>query len=208
MIVGPRCYQQPAPGTRRVVRMRGKPNTPENFWSHVDKTGNCWVYIGARTDRGYGHVRYGGRDWKAHRLAWALIYGPIPPGLCVLHDCPGGDNPSCCRPDHLKLGTKADNTADMYAKGRQRTPGPNIHWTRRYPDRIKRGEASWSSNHPERLARGEINGSARLTAADVRTIRRLHAEGGSTLARLAGRFGVSFSNVSQIVNRQTWKHVN
>lgn len=55
---------------------------------------------------------------RAHRIAWYLSFGPIPPGLCVLHKC---DVMRCVRHDHLFLGTHADNSADRDAKGRQVT---------------------------------------------------------------------------------------
>jgi hypothetical protein len=54
---------------------------------------------------------------RAHRIAWELVYGPIPSGLKCLHRC---DNPSCVRPDHLFLGTVTDNAEDMIVKGRAR----------------------------------------------------------------------------------------
>jgi hypothetical protein len=56
-----------------------------------------------------------GSVWKAHRVAWTLANGPIPAGMHVLHTC---DNPPCCNPGHLWLGTQADNMADMARKGR------------------------------------------------------------------------------------------
>jgi len=86
----------------------------ERLWSKVTKTETCWTWTGARNRKGYGEIGAKGRVQKAHRIAWELTYGPIPEGLDVLHHC---DNPPCCRPDHLFLGTDADNMADMMAKG-------------------------------------------------------------------------------------------
>lgn len=60
-------------------------------------------------------MQVGGKSKYAHRLMWEEVNGPIPHGMCVLHRC---DNPPCIRPDHLFLGTKADNVRDMIAKGR------------------------------------------------------------------------------------------
>jgi hypothetical protein len=96
------------------------------FWSKVDKTGSCWLYRGAVNTTGYGMFIYRGKkNTVAHRLAWRLLKGPIPAGKLVLHRC---DTPRCCNPDHLFLGTDADNSADMYAKGRDRSRGEkNIH---------------------------------------------------------------------------------
>jgi len=58
------------------------------------------------------------RTELAHRVAWVIAFGPIPPGKFVLHHC---DEPLCIRPHHLFLGTQAENLADMAAKGRGRT---------------------------------------------------------------------------------------
>lgn len=82
------------------------------FWSEVNKSDGCWEWAGDRDRDGYGRFSKGQR---AHRYSWVLHFAPIPKGLCVLHRC---DNPSCVRPEHLFLGTNADNTADKVAKGR------------------------------------------------------------------------------------------
>ena len=73
--------------------------------------------MGARLPQGYGRVRWHGQDTRTHRLAWELAHGPIPSGLWVLHHC---DNPPCCNPAHLFLGTAQDNHDDMHRKGRAR----------------------------------------------------------------------------------------
>lgn len=93
-----------------------RPNTPETFWSKVDRTGpGCHEWTAGRSANGYGSVNYQGRAVSAHRLAWELTYGPIPPGLFVCHQC---DNKLCCRATHLFLAGPAVNSADMVAKGR------------------------------------------------------------------------------------------
>ena len=72
------------------------------------------------TYRGYGHYHFSrDGDQLTHRIAWIIANGPIPDGLDVLHKC---DNPPCCDPDHLFLGTLSENILDMYAKGRAASP--------------------------------------------------------------------------------------
>lgn len=91
----------------------------DRFWGKVRKEDGCWLWVGRITSWGYGHFVINGKDTYAHRFSWELHNGPIPDGLCVLHNCPGGDNPRCVRPSHLLLGTHAENMADRNSKSRQ-----------------------------------------------------------------------------------------
>ena len=88
------------------------------YWSKVKKTDDgCWEWVGSRQQRGDGNLRAAGRDYLAHRVSWEIAHGPIPAGMLICHHC---DNPPCVRPDHLFLGTQADNIRDMFNKGRSR----------------------------------------------------------------------------------------
>lgn len=94
-------------------------DTPiERFWNQVDKSGDCWVWVGAIISTGhpYGFFALNGTRVYAHRFAYEMANGPIPKGMVVCHKC---DNPKCVRHDHLFLGTQADNVSDMMQKGRQ-----------------------------------------------------------------------------------------
>src|SRR5215472_3524235 len=121
----------------------------ERFWAAVTKTDGCWIYqhVGRR---GYGKILVSGRHMRAHRFSWELHLGPIPDGMIVCHHC---DNPACVRPDHLFVGTHANNTADKMQKGRHVVP---IVLNR---------------------ARGERHHMTTITARDVRRIRKLYATG-------------------------------
>lgn len=79
----------------------------------------CRLWRGGKSAAGYGKTFHDGKCRYVHNVAWEVYRGPIPKGKHVLHNCPGGDDPSCWNPEHLWLGTKADNAADRDKKGRQ-----------------------------------------------------------------------------------------
>ncbi len=100
----------------KFTRPRNSPATKELIMANViiDEKG-CWIWKGCCGKSGYGHVRHLGKMEKVHRLSWIFCNGPIPNGLNALHDC---DNPPCCNPAHLFLGTHDDNSKDKHAKKR------------------------------------------------------------------------------------------
>ena len=124
-IIGPRHWWSGllgnvSPERYLVGMMDGKPGRPsrpveERFWAKVRKEpgDGCWLWTGSVTKK-HGQFWHEGAPKHAPRVAWELAYGEVPAGL-VCHRC---DRPLCVRIDHLFLGTAADNTADMVAKGR------------------------------------------------------------------------------------------
>lgn len=88
----------------------------QRFWAKVQKTKDCWKWTGVKA-KGYGMIRPGGMQNKiaASRVSWMIHFGTIPEGMHVLHKC---DNPECTNPEHLFLGTHADNMRDKETKNR------------------------------------------------------------------------------------------
>lgn len=148
----------------------------ERFWSQVDRSGDCWIWIGACNSKGYGNVHNptdenGRRISLAHRLSYEFTFGSIPDGMMVCHIC---DNPPCVNPTHLFLGTAADNFQDMRQKGR------------------------WQP------AKGEDVGTSKLTEDQVAEIRSRYVFRKTTIPMLAIEYGVSKSAISRLLRRQSW----
>jgi hypothetical protein len=187
-----------------TVKCRRKDRVPirplsERFWSKVRKTETCWIWTGYCNPSGYGEIQRGRRGEgaeRASRISWEIHFGSIPEEMCVLHRC---DNPPCVNPEHLFLGTRADNNHDMINKGRRNIPLSSLRRGDNHPHRL----------HPENVARGEQTYHAKLTADNVRYIRNIlsgpYIFGQS--AQLSRTFNVSKSVITAVMKRHTWKHI-
>lgn len=161
------------------------------FWENVQRgdPDDCWLWKASKFTGGYGQFKAQGETLKAHRVAYYLQYGVDPLDMVVCHAC---DNPPCVNGKHLFLGTVADNSADMVAKGRAARLVGDRHWSKR---------------RPERITRGEKVGGSKLAADQVRQIRSLYAGGGITQEELALQFGVKRRTIGKIIKGQNWHHI-
>lgn len=152
------------------------------FWKKIQKGDtdqSCWKWLGAKTENGYGVIGAGGRGegvLKAPRVSWMIHFGASPGDLFVLHRC---DNPECCNPLHLFLGTASDNMKDCSSKGRLKIPH----------------------------RRGEDNNKSKLSESQVIEIRavyrnRCKINGAQPLGR---RHGVHWKTILSVIKNRTWK---
>jgi hypothetical protein len=150
----------------------------DRFWLKVDRRGpdECWPWTGGVNTYGYGTCGYNGKLTNASRVAYIMANGDIEnEGMVVCHKC---DNPICCNPAHLWLGTPADNLRDCREKGRQRY--------------------KYGAEHHR------VN--AKLTPEKVREARKLYSEGVSQ-SEIGRRWGIHSSVISRAVRGECWKHV-
>ena len=158
----------------------------QRLWGTAVRDGDCLIWRPDSPGYRYGMMRYNGELWGTHRLAYTLVNGPIPRGLYVCHKC---DHKRCIEPNHLFLGTPADNAIDGHKKGRYPTGD-------KHPTRV----------HPECMRRGKEHPAAKLTERKVRNIRSL-SKSGISGKDLAAKYNVSTSQVNRIIHRNTWKHI-
>lgn len=152
-------------------------NIVERFWSKVNKTDTCWLWVGAKQTSGYGRFWDGERNDGAHRFSYRLNTGEIPEGKAILHTC---DNPCCVNPYHLKVGTQKENMQDMYEKNRNRSK-----------DTYKSGAEHCN---------------AKLTSEDVIDIRRLYKAGEYSSYELGDKYDVHRTTINRIIREEIYKH--
>ena len=146
-------------------------------WSKtIPGENGCILWTGC-ISKGYGQIGRGGKTFKAHRYSYEANVGPITNGLHVMHSC---DVKNCVNPQHLSLGTHADNMADMKRKGRGL------------------GKSSGK--------KGTQNLSSKLTDADVLFMRSAYL-GGVLQQQIADAYQINQGTVSAIVNGKRWKHL-
>jgi len=182
-------------------------NLEDRFWEKVDKRSDneCWNWIGS-LNKGYGQLRVGGRKGKpenASRISWELYNGTIPEGMEVCHHC---DNPSCVNPIHLFLGSHLANMKDCSIKGRMHFGEKNGAYT--HPESVPKGDEHWLRKNPERAMHGETHPNSKLTAENVREIKRLYKPysryNTTTLSKM---YGVDPKLIWYIIKGLRWNHI-
>lgn len=160
----------------------------ERLWAGIETLPEigCWLFsASSKTVSRYGAIRYFGRIYRAHRFSWETYIGPIPDGIKVLHKCDIG---FCVNPDHLFLGTQAENVQDMLIKGRGNKAA---------------GLRNGRHTKPHRTCRGAAHPSSHLTEADVIAIR----SSPKSCRKLGEQYGVSKATIHRIKQRKTWSHI-
>jgi hypothetical protein len=156
------------------------PSFEDKFWSKVDKgaENECWIWTGAKRWNGYGKFIHNYKTILAHKASFEINRGTIGDGLVVCHSC---DNRACCNPNHLWLGTQAENMQDMFKKGRNAKSKPKGSCER----------------HPR----------AKLKNSDIPEIKKLYSNGESSRS-IGKKYGVSKTMILFIVKDKNWKHLD
>lgn len=196
------------------------------FYAPAGAPDECWEWTAA-LNKGYGAMAVqGSRMRQAHVVAWELHHKqPLPAGRMIRHSC---DNPPCTNPAHLLIGTHADNMQDKI--DRQRWAQSISKYRHRTPEEVQAIQIAAAAGVSlgqlarqyrcsratvGRIVNGEQfqdggrrkSGAAKVTADDVRQIRKLHSEG-ERQTQLAERFGIDQTCISAIVRRKTWAHID
>jgi hypothetical protein len=132
------------------------------IWEKVDKSAGpdgCWLWLGCMKSGGYGAFRSANKCTAAHRAVWELLHGPVPSTFDICHHC---DNRRCVNPSHLFVGTRADNMADMKAKGRQRSLHGEAHPSTKFPETaVVELRTAWNSGETNKSALARRFGMSR-----------------------------------------------
>jgi len=172
-----KCNSRYCINPEHLTLRRKKIPREERFYNSIEIPSNknlCWLWKKNVDKDGYGRID----NIRSNRYSYELHKGEIPEGLCVCHTC---DNPPCCNPDHLWIGTVGDNTRDMVRKGRR----PN-HFPPSLP--------------------GILNPKAKLTEDNIKQIRQKH-KAGMNYYDLAKLYNVTDCMIGKIVRYECWKHI-
>ena len=169
------------------------------FLLSVDKDGDikregltpCWKWLKSKSTGGYGQFDYKKIKWNAHRYSW-WYHNECPDleelkGKQIMHQC---DNPECCNPEHLTLGTPKDNAIDALTRIKKKVYSPKLE---------KEKDISFSR-------KGENNGRAKLTMEQVNQIRQKRDTGlkYGELKKLAEEYNITYITMQKIIANKLW----
>ena len=132
----------------------------------IDDNLGCWNITSHSLDSdGYPQLAVAGKKKKGHRLAYELVCGEIPSGMCILHSC---DNRRCINPAHLWVGTVAENNRDAHAKGR--SSGGSLKGERNHKAKLTAEQVIYIRQHPEinNCEMGRMFGVCDVSISDIR----------------------------------------
>lgn len=134
-----------------------KKTVEERFWEKVDKSGDCWLWMGYCRPDGYGRFWHEGKPVYAHRLAYEWAYGDIPEGMQADHRC---HQRNCVRPEHLRLVTNAQNQQNLRGATRASTTGiRGVRWRkdrRKYQVQVRLNGKAYFAGYYDTLEEAEM----------------------------------------------------